>query len=119
MELAADELVIVGLNTDEFITKYKGKPPIVPYEERRKTILSFNEELIVVPNDQETGNAKRVILENDADLIVIGSDWARKNYVEQLGIDWDWLDLKDIGICYLNYTSGISSTEIKRRVNEK
>jgi cytidyltransferase-like protein len=30
--------VIVSLNTDEFIEYYKGKPPIMTYEERKKSL---------------------------------------------------------------------------------
>jgi cytidyltransferase-like protein len=37
--LLADE-VIVSLNTDEFIKEYKGRPPIMSYDEREKSLLS-------------------------------------------------------------------------------
>ena len=110
--------VIVGLNTDEFITKYKGKPPIMTYEERKEAILETDLVDVVVPNDQATGNARQLIKDSKAKLIVIGSDWARKDYVGQLGVNWDWLDRQGIGIAYVNYTHGISTTELKRRISE-
>ena len=59
-----------------------------------------------------------MILDSKADMIVIGSDWGRKDYVGQLGIDWDWLDEHEIGICYVNYTPGVSTTEIKQRISQ-
>ncbi len=31
-------VVTVGLNTDEFITRYKGKPPVMSYEERAEKV---------------------------------------------------------------------------------
>ncbi len=42
--------VVVSLNTDEFIEYYKGKPPIMNYEERKKSLefCKFVDE--VIPN---------------------------------------------------------------------
>lgn len=110
--------VIVGLNTDKFILKYKGKTPIMSYQERMESILECGLVDQVIPNGQEDGNAREIIRESGAKLIVIGSDWARKDYVGQLGINWDWLDRQNIGIAYVNYTHGLSTTELKRRINE-
>jgi glycerol-3-phosphate cytidylyltransferase-like family protein len=52
----------------------------------------------------------------EPDLIVIGSDWARRDYYAQMGFDQDWLDARGIGLVYLPYTKGISTTELKRRM---
>ncbi len=46
---------------------------------------------------------------------MIGSDWARKDYISQLGVTQDWLDDRGIGICYLPYTKGISSTMLREQ----
>ena len=35
-----DGQVIVALNTDEFIENYKGKKPIIPYEDRKSILES-------------------------------------------------------------------------------
>lgn len=107
---------IVGLNTDEFYEKYRGYKPIMSYQERYEMIASVFPEVSIFPNDQESGNAKDLITSVGADLIVVGSDWARKDYVGQLGLDWDWLDEWQIGICYVNYTDGVSSTKLKERI---
>ena len=112
------DYLVVGLNTDEFILKYKGKAPIMTYDERYTAIFDMGIADEIVPNDQITGNARKVILDSEAQLIIVGSDWAVKDYVGQLGINWDWLDRHGIGICYLNYTKGISTTELKRRIHE-
>ena len=50
------------------------------------------------------------------DYILIGSDWAKKDYYSQMGFDQDWLDYKGIGLIYVPYTKEISSTNIKRRM---
>ena len=116
-ELAGDGLVIVGLNTDEFVEKYKGKPPTMTYSERYDVIGETGMVDLILPNGQETGNARDIIKKSGAKLIVVGSDWAVKDYVGQIGVNWDWLDRQGIGIAYVNYTPGISTTEIKRRLN--
>jgi hypothetical protein len=36
-----------------------------------------------------------------------------------MGFDQDWLDLRGIGLCYIPYTQGISSTDIKKRLSGK
>jgi len=111
----ADE-VVIDLNTDEFITKYKGKPPVMTYKEREQSLNSLGIAGWIIPNDQVSGSAKEVILLSKANYIVIGSDWGRKDYLSQLGLDWDWLDENNIGIIYINYTKGVSTTELKKRL---
>ena len=110
--------LIVGLNTDKFVERFKGKKPIMSYKERRTMLIETGFVDIVFRNDQADGNAKKAIMDSGARMIVVGSDWARKDYIGQLGLDWDWLDKNGIGICYVNYTKGISTTELKRRLNE-
>jgi glycerol-3-phosphate cytidylyltransferase len=114
-ELAGDGQVIVSLNTDEFIKEYKKKGLVMTYEERRKALLSCRWVDDVVANIG--GADSRIAIDLvKPDLIVIGSDWARKDYYNQMGFDQDWLDDRGIGLCYIPYTQGISSTDIKSRL---
>lgn len=108
--------VIVGLNSDEFIEKYKGKKPVMSYFEREQIIEELGLADQIIKNDQSGGDARKIISTSGANLIVVGSDWARKDYIGQIGVTWDWLDAHKTGICYLTYTEDISSTEIKRRL---
>jgi hypothetical protein len=62
-------------------------------------------------------NSKIAIEMINPDYIVIGSDWAKKDYYKQMGFDQFWLDEKGIGLVYVPYTKAISSTEIKKRLN--
>jgi len=50
------------------------------------------------------------------DYILIGSDWARKDYYTQMGFDQNWLDERGIVLGYVPYTPGISTTNIKGRL---
>ena len=107
--------VIVSLNTDEFIEEYKGKPPVISYEDRRDVLLACKYVDSVIPN--VGGQDSKIAIQSVMpDLIVIGSDWARRDYYDQMGFSQDWLDEHGIGLCYIPYTQGISSTMIKERM---
>jgi cytidyltransferase-like protein len=108
--------VYVSLNTDEFISAYKGKPPVISFEERAAVLTGLKSVTKVIPNFG--GADSKVAIEFvSPDLIAIGSDWARRDYYKQMGFDQDWLDSRGISICYIPYTDGISSTAIKKRLS--
>lgn len=107
--------VTVSLNTDEFIEEYKGKPPVMSYKERRDVLLGCRYVDAVIPN---FGGADSTIAIDfvKPDLIVVGSDWARRDYYKQMNFTQDWLDERGIALMYVPYTTGISSTIIKSRM---
>lgn len=107
--------VTVSLNTDEFIQKYKGKAPVMTYKERAAVLLACRYVTAVVPNFAGADSRPSIELVHP-DLIVIGSDWARRDYYKQMGFTQDWLDERGIGLVYVPYTDGISSTAIKQRM---
>ena len=107
--------VTVSLNEDEFIEKYKGKRPVISYQERKDVLLGCRWVDRVIPNVGGVDSRIAIIFSNP-DLVVIGSDWARRNYYAQMGFDQDWLDERGIGLVYIPYTQGISSTAIKERL---
>lgn len=107
--------VVVSLNTDEFIEEYKGKPPVISYADRKDVLEACKYVDYVIPNSG--GPDSRIAIESVMpSLIVIGSDWARRDYYTQMAFDQDWLDDRGIGLCYIPYTPGISSTAIKERM---
>jgi glycerol-3-phosphate cytidylyltransferase len=107
--------VVVALNTDEFIEEYKGKPPVISYRDRADVLLACRYVDQVIPN--MGGTDSRITIESVMpDMVVIGSDWARRDYYTQMAFDQDWLDERGIGLCYIPYTQGISSTAIKERM---
>lgn len=107
--------VVVSLNTDEFIELYKGKRPVMGYEERKAVLEALRYVDYVIPN--VGGHDSTIAIEQvKPDMIVIGSDWAKRNYYNQMCFDQNWLDERGIGLCYIPYTQGISSTDIKSRL---
>lgn len=108
--------VIVSLNTDDFITQYKGKPPVCSDLERKSVLLGCKYVDEVIPNfgGADSKIAIEIVSPN---IIAIGSDWARKDYYTQMGFTQDWLDEKDISLIYIPYTKEISTTNIKKRLS--
>ena len=107
--------VTIALNTDEFITKYKGKAPIMSYDERFAVLSEFHSVKNIFPNEGGA-DSKPTILRAKPDIIAIGSDWAKKDYYKQMNFTQDWLDEQGIMLMYIPYTKGISTTELKRRM---
>ncbi len=109
--------VVVSLNTDEFIEQFKGKKPVMSYQEREKSLLYCQYVDKVVPNFSGE-DSKPSILSINPSIIAIGDDWAHKDYYSQMNFTQEWLDEKSIVLVYIPYTKGISTTEIKRRLSE-
>ena len=116
-KLISDE-VIVALNTDEFIEKFKGAPPVMTYEEREKSLLNCPYVDKVVPN-MSGADSKPTIVSVDPDVIAIGDDWAHKDYFAQMQFTMKWLEERNIVLVYIPYTRGISTSEIKTRIKNR
>lgn len=85
------------------------------YEEREAVLLGCRWVDRVMPN--LGGADSRIAIDfASPDLVVIGSDWAMRDYYTQMGFDQAWLDARGIGLCYVPYTKGISTTDIKARL---
>jgi cytidyltransferase-like protein len=107
--------VVVSLNLNEFSLQYKNKPLIMSYEERREILMACKWVSDVVPN--VGGADSRISIEIvKPDYIIIGSDWATKDYHAQMGFTQEWLDERGIGLVYVPYTKGISSTDLRARI---
>jgi glycerol-3-phosphate cytidylyltransferase len=111
------EVVIVSLNTDEFILEYKGHLPINTYEERKAVLESCRYVSEVIPNSSGS-DSKPAILSVMPQYIVIGSDWLKKDYCKQMNFTPDWLEENGITLAYVPRMRDLSTTQIKGRVND-
>jgi len=110
--------VIVSLNNDSFIEKYKGVKPVMSYKERYDS-LSHCQYVDEIIENKYDSDSKRLIEEIMPNIIAIGTDWAGKDYYRQMGFTQEWLDEKEIVLVYLPYgDTGISTTEIKKRIKK-
>lgn len=107
--------LVVGVNTDRFVTEFK-PPAVMDQAERVHALrqLGYAARL----ND---GPGRDLIADVRPDVLAIGSDWARKDYLAQVGVDQDWLDERKVILAYVPYVQDmpISTTEIRRRITER
>lgn len=114
--LAGDDgRVVVALNTDAFIQAYKGNAPIMSFDERKAVLLGCRYVDQVVANIGGA-DSKPSIEQVLPDYVVIGDDWARKDYYAQMQFTREWLEQLEIQLVYVPYTPGISTTELKQRI---
>lgn len=114
--LAGDEgEVIVILNLDEFVERYKGKRPVIPYQERATMLRALRDVDVVVPNVGHE-DLKPVLNEVRPDVLAVGDDWKDRDYHKQINASPGWLRGRGINVRYFPYTQSTSSTLIRERL---
>ena len=108
--------VVVAVNRDDFVVRYKGTRPYQSYWVRRQTLIDQSPADVVVCNvgDEDSSIAISVI---DPDVIAVGDDWMDRDYLRQLGVTQAWLDERDIEVIYVPRTTGESSTRLRKRLD--
>ena len=101
------EFLIVGVSVDQLV-EYKGKKPVIPFEERIDIVRAIKYVDLAVP--QNNMNKFEAWENYKFDVMFVGDDWKNtnkwNNYEEQfskIGVD----------IIYFPYTKSTSSTLIK------
>jgi len=98
--------LIVGCSTDDF-NSVKGKSCVMPFEHRVEVLLSCKFVSKVLP-EESWDQKKADILREQADVFGIGNDWVGKfDYLNSL-----------CRVVYLPRTAGVSTTELRRTVQE-
>ena len=96
------DYLIVGVSTDELIVESKGRPPLIPFEERISILESNRYVDEVIP--QVDKNKQKVVDEYCIDAISVGSDWKGKYPSVTCEME------------YFDYTPNVSSTVLKRKL---
>lgn len=110
--------LVVGVNSDEFVAKFKSRPPVVDWEDRATVISSIRYVSDVIKND---GDDQAALIEHhNPDFLAIGVDWACKDYYAQLGITQEWLYDRNISLVYVAHERSmtISTSQIKKLIAE-
>ena len=104
------DVLIVAVITDEAVLERKGKPPIIPYEQRAEIVRAISGVAEVIP--QKGGNWHKVVEAHDRlkyDVLFVGDEYYNSE-------DWNYYDrdltLRGVSIVYLPYTEGVSTTKI-------
>lgn len=107
------DYLIVGVSTDEVVMDYKHHLPVIPFEQRKQIVEAIKYVDKVVPqismNKLEAWEALKF------DAIFHGDDWkgsSMYNEIEQK------LAEHGVDVVYLKHTDGISSTELRKKINK-
>lgn len=104
--------LIVGVNSDAFVLSYRGEPALFSQSERIEIIKSLGYQAML--ND---GPGRDLVSATRPDFLVVGTDWARRDYYAQIGMTQNDLDRMGIALVYLPMRpAGISASEIVRRL---
>ena len=108
------EELIVGVNTDQLVSDYKHKDPVVKERDRAAIIgeLRCVDKVVLCDTLKKTDAWQRLHF----DAVFIGSDWKGNERWKQT--EWD---LKPLGaeVVYLHHTDGVSSSLLRDKENEK
>lgn len=99
--------VLIGINTDRFVEEYKARPAWGEWE-RMTEASKYGE--VFFHDDDMLGDLQT----HRPHFLVVGSDWARKDYLEQIKVTQDQLDDLDVSVVYVPRTPGISSSELRK-----
>lgn len=106
---AEGDYLIVALSTDEFNLESKNKKTYFSYEERRQLLESIRYVDLVIPEEnweQKKTDMKLYVV----DEFVMGDDWKG---------EFDYLADYGVQVKYLERTPEISTTQIKKDLNNK
>lgn len=107
------EYLIVGVSTDELVSSYKHKKPIIPFEDRRAIVESIKYVDKVVAQDSMD---KLAALDKfEFDVVFVGSDWQGTEKWNKIEEDFK---ARGVDVVYLSHTDGISSTILRDKLNE-
>ena len=108
------EFLIVGVTTDELCKKRKNKVPIICEKERIEIVRAIKYVDTVV--EQVDMDKLAMIKRYGVDVVFVGSDWkgtpSWKQYEKEFAKE-------DCEVIYLDYTDGISSTILRKRLNRE
>ena len=107
------DYLIVGVNSDELVKKYKGKETIVSLDERLDIISSIKYVDKVISCDSL--DKVEIYKKFNYDILFIGDDWkGSKRWIETE----EMLKQFDVKVVYLPYTKNTSSTILRKKLKD-
>jgi glycerol-3-phosphate cytidylyltransferase len=100
--------LVVGVASDEYVLAAKGRPPAVPYEERRAIVSAIRCTDAVVRDDSE--DKREVWARRPFDVIFKGDDWKGRPKGDRLERHMASVGAK---VHYFPYTTETSSSALR------
>lgn len=117
-----DGKVVVCVNTDEFIERFKKRAPVQTLRERQRVLRACKYVDYVITNHGEEDSTKNIeewnVMLPKIDIVAIGTDWAGRDYYGQMGFTREWLDEQDIILIYIDRRTGQSTTNLKEQLRK-
>ena len=101
--------LIVGVSTDECVSREKGKVPVISYKDRTEIIRALEYVDCVVP--QYTRDKTKLIETLKPDILVAGDDWDKlqgQKILEKMGGK----------VVFFPYTKTINTTELIKKIQK-
>lgn len=109
------DVLIVGVCDDRYVTDIKGKTPVYSQEERVRILNALKvvdrAEVVTI---EETSNKMLAAQKFHFDVLFSGDDW--KGTPRYLATEKQFAEV-GIAIEYLPYTKGVSTSQIKEKMN--
>ena len=103
------DYLIVSVSTDELVQEYKNKKPIINFKDRMAIVEAIKYVDKVVP--QINRDKLEAFHTFKFDKIFVGNDWKGSDLWNNLENELNQFGSK---VVYFEYTSGTSTTEVKR-----
>lgn len=108
--------VVVSLNTDDFVARFKGHPTVQTLAERMEIVAAvrYVDRVVVNWGDEDS---KPVLDLVRPDIIAVGHDWYSdddERYCTQMGFDLEWLSKRGIALRYMKWMPERSSTRLRQ-----
>jgi glycerol-3-phosphate cytidylyltransferase len=102
------DYLIVGVSTDELVSEYKNKIPIIPFKDRSEIVASIKYVDKVIP--QTHRNKEIQFDELKFDIMFVGDDWKGSPLFAKTE---QYLKTRGASVVYFPYTQGVSSTHFR------
>lgn len=103
----------VAINSDSLVSNYK-RTPFFNENDRLAIVSSLKivDRAFIINTYDNKGP-----LENfKVDVIVHGDDWPRESYLNQIGVNEEYLSTNNIRLELIPYTQGVSTTELIKKI---
>lgn len=116
----------VGVLSDRFVNYAKGEFPVFNQRERMEhvALTGFVDNVWLEEGHVETDEDEGLVAVTHPDAILtyapctvaVGTDWLTRDYLSRLGISEQGLRDNGITVAFLPYTDGVSTSEIRSRL---
>lgn len=108
--------VIVGINSDHFIKRTKGRYPLVP-ENHREQVVLFLKSVDFTFVNHDVDDFVKSLRTLRPKLIVVGSDWHSRDYFAQTNLSWDLLTESQTALVYAPSFGRVHSSDFRKKID--